>query len=354
MLLEESHIDLIPQSEYFFYLDKLYKNKEITLCQTKKFKKCYHNKEFNYPTSNSNKMISTYLQYMKKDKNMFLYIKLYTLFTYFMSSKMAIKMIDKIKHQYILSDRDFIQSIFTLNKKNKDFFNKNICNDNENLYSLLYHYYQKIRDLKTNKSSSKKNNSNKMIQYLDIGCGNGNKTMLISKIFHISKNNVFCTDIPSWDPYEKERISKFEINHFQPIDPSIGKLNFEDNKFDLISVILTLHHIPNLSQTLREIKRILKPNGVLLVIEHNVLKKYDHLLIEIQHMLYGYTYDKKNPDWKNYINNPITNRYMNLIEWTFLFDKNNFQYLYGDTIYDQNTNQPRFDNQFYGFWRNKK
>lgn len=349
MLKDESHEELIVKNEYFLFLDKILKNKDITECQHKAFKKYYNSKEFNYPNSKSNKMISTYFQYLQIDKKMYLYVRLYTLFIHFMNIDSALKIIEQIKKNSNQSDRVIINNILNVNKYNKkknigEECNKDLCGEKEYLYSLLYNNFLKIID--------KKNLKN--IKYLDIGCGNGNKTLIISKIFNIPKENVYCTDIPSWGPYEKSRLVKFEKDHFQYIDENSGKLKFKDNTFDFISVILTLHHIPNITQTLNEIKRILKPNGILMIIEHNALKKYDHLLIEIQHMLYGYIYDKKNPDCKNYIDNPITNRYMNIMEWTYLFDKHKFKYLYGNLIFEDLSHQLSFDNQFYGFWNNQK
>ncbi len=349
MLKDESHEDLIVKSEYFSFLDKILKNKGITSCQHKVFKKYYHSKEFHYPKSNSNKMISTYFEYLKKDKKMYLYVRLYILFIHFMTSEAASKIINQIKKDHHQSDRNIINAIFKLNKSDKkrnidQEGNKDLCDEKEYLYSLLYNKFLKIIDQKNLKN----------IKYLDIGCGNGNKTLLISKIFNIPKKNVYCTDVPSWGPYQKKQLEKFEKNHFQYINPENGKLKFKDNTFDFISVILTLHHIPNLSNTLNEIKRILKPNGILMVIEHDALTKYDHLLIEIQHMLYGYIYDKFNPNWKNYIDNPTTNRYMNIMEWTYLFEKHKFEYLYGNLIYEDLSHQLGFDNQFYGFWSNQK
>jgi SAM-dependent methyltransferase len=46
-----------------------------------------------------------------------------------------------------------------------------------------------------------------------------------------------------------------------------GAINFPDNSFDLISVLDTLHHIPNVSFVLKELFRVLKPNGYLLLSE---------------------------------------------------------------------------------------
>jgi SAM-dependent methyltransferase len=46
-----------------------------------------------------------------------------------------------------------------------------------------------------------------------------------------------------------------------------GRLPLEDNVFDLITCLGVLHHIPNVSFVLRELSRVLKPGGILIVRE---------------------------------------------------------------------------------------
>ncbi len=366
-LKEEFHEDLIPKDEYIHFLNKILKKKSITECQYKTLKKYYFAREFNYPNHASNKMIYTYFQHMKKDKRMYLFIRFYILLIHFISSESVFEIINKFKNTPNFTDKDVLDYMMKMDKKKfqaelfKEESNRDLCDSKEYLYSLLFNKFIKIlkdpkhhikyqpiyNDLVKHKDTN--------FKYLDIGCGNGKKTKIIANIFKIPMKNVYCTDIPSWGPYEKNRKSLFHLNHFQPINPNTGILNFPDNYFDFVSVILTLHHIPNITKTLTEIKRILKPDGILLIIEHDALTKNDHLIIDIQHMLYSYLRDKKsNPEWKNYISTPTTNRYMNIMEWTFLIEKYKFQYLYGQLVYEDLSHQLAFDNQFYGFWKNTK
>lgn len=46
-----------------------------------------------------------------------------------------------------------------------------------------------------------------------------------------------------------------------------GKLNFDNNKFDLVTCFSTLHHIPNVSFVISEIYRVLEPGGFALISE---------------------------------------------------------------------------------------
>jgi SAM-dependent methyltransferase len=54
-------------------------------------------------------------------------------------------------------------------------------------------------------------------------------------------------------------------------------LPFADASFDLIFARAVLHHIPDLSQAMREFHRILKPGGKLLAIREHVLSKNEDL-----------------------------------------------------------------------------
>lgn len=67
-----------------------------------------------------------------------------------------------------------------------------------------------------------------------------------------------------------ENLRSKDLNGLIPkyVDPSLsGKMEFEDNTFDLIVCFSVLHHIPNVSYLLKEIYRCLKPNGYLLLRE---------------------------------------------------------------------------------------
>ncbi len=76
------------------------------------------------------------------------------------------------------------------------------------------------------------------------------------------------TNLTIIEPSENLRNNK--IGNLTPsyIKPEIdGVLKFRNCKFDLITCFGTLHHIPNVSFVLKELIRVLKPGGYLLVRE---------------------------------------------------------------------------------------
>ncbi len=94
---------------------------------------------------------------------------------------------------------------------------------------------------------------------LDIGCGIGNK--FIKKI---GKG-------VGLDPYPWPGVD---------VVASAEQMPFEDKKFDIITMMGALRYIKNREAALREIKRVLKDDGLLLVLEnHPILNQIRHALV---------------------------------------------------------------------------
>ena len=123
-----------------------------------------------------------------------------------------------------------------------------------------------------------------------------------------------------------------------------------DNSFDFISCILMLHHVKDLDKIIKEIKRLLKPDGILLIIEHNNYDDYDNMTLDILHMFYGYLYDNN----KNYLEHPDYAQYYNWLEWDYIINKFGFTYLKSNLLFTELSNEIRYDNVFYCFYKNIK
>ncbi|RSK28818.1 class I SAM-dependent methyltransferase [Bacillus sp. HMF5848] len=74
----------------------------------------------------------------------------------------------------------------------------------------------------------------------------------------------------------------------QLIESKAEKLPFTDQYFDTIVITLVLCSVDNMEQVIQECKRVLKPNGKLLVLEH--VKMEQPVLAGLQHLL--------TPAWK--------------------------------------------------------
>ena len=314
---------MINKNKYFTFLKKVNKN-----CIFETYKELYLLKNIDkYPSTSSNTQIKFLINEILKNKNI-------TYLNYFLI----------LLTNFIPFDNTF--NLFEI-IKNKDIKDKEVLSLVEKFRSkhlnTIYSIGQKcdkqtfgIEYLKK-KINIRFNNPN----YLDIGCGNGKKTILFSKIFNIK--NIYGTDINHWGPYKKKKDFPFNFKFILN-----DKLDYDDNSFDIITCFLTLHHIKNLDKIIIEIKRILKKDGIFILIEHDALNYYDKLLIEIQHTFFAYLYDKN----KKYIENPYYSNYLNNMEFQYIFtEKFNLKLIDSGVYYQTIDMQKRYDSQFYQIYK---
>jgi ubiquinone/menaquinone biosynthesis C-methylase UbiE len=152
--------------------------------------------------------------------------------------------------------------------------------------------------------------------YLDIGCFDGAITESIGKYFKLNKLQTHGVDINEYNTQQKEYV-------FTQYDGKI--LPYSDNSFNLITCMMVLHHIKddNLDKLLQEINRVMKPNGILILREHDVelseSVSKSHTL-NIMHDFYDYV-------WTD---SPINQEdqwcasYKSNKDWTNLFSQNGF------------------------------
>ena len=99
---------------------------------------------------------------------------------------------------------------------------------------------------------------------LDIGCGSGQFIGILMQSLG-SFDSITGVDVD--DGVLEEARSKFRSETFNFIKASSLSLPFEDGSFDLVSISKALHHMENDTQTLDEMKRVLKQGGYLLINE---------------------------------------------------------------------------------------
>jgi SAM-dependent methyltransferase len=105
---------------------------------------------------------------------------------------------------------------------------------------------------------------------LDVGCGGG-KT--VSRLAHRAvRGKVFGIDYSAEMVKYSQKVNKKLIteNHVEIHEGSVEKTGFPDNFFDLVTAIETYYFWPSLPTALREIKRVLKPDGRLLLVNEMV------------------------------------------------------------------------------------
>lgn len=98
---------------------------------------------------------------------------------------------------------------------------------------------------------------NKIVRYLDFGCGDGNLTWQIGNQLGLEPSNVYGIDI--------HHIDNVNIGHY-----SSGQLgDIADGSFDLITAFVSLHHVQDIHYTIQMLSRILAPGGTLIIREHD-------------------------------------------------------------------------------------
>ena len=142
---------------------------------------------------------------------------------------------------------------------------------------------------------------------LDVACGTG------KQVFSIAKNNPYLKEAKGVDLSEKMLgIAKSSNQILQNIDFLKGdaqNLQFDDAAFDIVTISFGIRNLPDPSQGLSEMFRVLKEGGKLLVLEHSVPKSsfirsfYLFYLRKILPKIGGFL--SKNPAAYSYLNKTI-------------------------------------------------
>jgi DNA-directed RNA polymerase subunit E'/Rpb7/SAM-dependent methyltransferase len=99
---------------------------------------------------------------------------------------------------------------------------------------------------------------------LDVGAGNAEITYVIGDKFNV--DNVYAADVYSPSEF-KQPISTSNIKYLQVVD---NKIALPDNSVDLITCFVSIHHFEQFDEMMKEIVRVLKPDGSLFIREHDV------------------------------------------------------------------------------------
>lgn len=335
---------IIDKKDYFNYIDN---SDYITTCQKKMLKYYYDNLNTFYVDRKSDSQIKTLFDNCYKNNLVSKIAKIKNLFYTFFNKEFTDDLFHKISDEK-LTDKNFINWVLENKHKYKNKHDnllektniKSICNNWTYIIECI------VLNLKKINQEQNFNMNLEKIKYIDIGCGSGNKTNKFAQELNLNYKNVYGADISTWGPYNQKKYS----HKFNFVQISNDKIDINDNSVDFASCILMLHHVKNLETLLKEIKRILKPGGILLVIEHNNFDDYDNLVLDILHMLYGYLYDKNN----RYLIEPDYALYYNSFVWNYILEKNGFFLINSHPLFTELSNDIRYDNLFYSFYINNK
>lgn len=105
---------------------------------------------------------------------------------------------------------------------------------------------------------------------LDVGCGGGKTVSRLAQRAVLGK--VFGIDHSAEMVDYSKKVNKKWIaeNRVEIIEGLVEKMGFSDNFFDLVTAIETYYFWTSFSAALKEIKRVLKPEGRLLMVNEMV------------------------------------------------------------------------------------
>jgi ubiquinone/menaquinone biosynthesis C-methylase UbiE len=96
---------------------------------------------------------------------------------------------------------------------------------------------------------------------LELGCGTGIISLLLSKYDKVNNIQRYCMDFS----FNMVKIAKKRCSYC--IQSDMESIPFRGDSFDIVYVHSAIHHFPHFKDILIEAKRILKPNGLLIIQE---------------------------------------------------------------------------------------
>lgn len=99
---------------------------------------------------------------------------------------------------------------------------------------------------------------------LDIGCGGG---VNIEKFLKITRNNVDGLDYSEVSVSESIKRNKSAVDNgrCKVIHADVSDIPIEDESYDLVTGFETIYFWQDLSETFKEVSRIIKPNGQFMI-----------------------------------------------------------------------------------------
>lgn len=103
----------------------------------------------------------------------------------------------------------------------------------------------------------------------DLGAGTGYFTIPLAK----RTKEVFAVDIePKMLGMLKENAKKEQLENIHYVESDLDHIQLDDNSADNVMISFVIHEVPDVNQTLHEIRRILKPGGQLFMIEWEAIE----------------------------------------------------------------------------------
>ncbi len=145
---------------------------------------------------------------------------------------------------------------------------------------------------------------------LDIGCGGGKTVNKLAKIAR--KGKVYGIDFSDASVKSSLKLNRNYI-HSGKVDirkASVSKLPFPDNSFSIITAIETYFFWPDLDNDMKEVLRVLKPKGKLLIVSEEYKNSENEKILNM---------------WSKFSNTTDFMQYQTKEEFMHTFQNNGYQ-----------------------------
>lgn len=134
-------------------------------------------------------------------------------------------------------------------------------------YDFLNHFLSAGIDVGWRKKAVRQLASLQPKKVLDVATGTADVAILIYKI--LKPENIVGIDISDGMlDVGRKKIATLDLQkHIELLKGDCETINFEDNSFDAVTVAFGVRNFENLEKGLSEIKRVLRPNGKLVILE---------------------------------------------------------------------------------------
>lgn len=326
--------DIFDKSELYAFMNKLLAENEVSACEVKRLVRYYNTKFMEYTPTSSNSQFSYFLAIIDKRIDYVENARLQALLNHFVKKEDIEKIIDSIPKY---SDIEILKMVNKL--KAYPTQDKFACSKWDYAISLMCCMLSKLSKLKYT------NVKIESVKYLDVCCGSGKKTKIFNKFLKVKSENTYCADVMQWGPYAKGRVYPYTFSEIKD-----NRLSYDSNMFNVITCMLSLHHIPRLIEFLEDIYRVLDFGGYFILVEHCVYTDFDRLLVDMEHSMFSYIYDN------NYkcIENPDYTHCYSMYEWQYILTEIGFELVHQQPLSFNNEYDLQYDNIFYGIYTKKK
>lgn len=206
---------------------------------------------------------------------------------------------------------------------------KNIARFNDNIYEEIFTnksdieiyaiFHQKFKENKN--LDELKINKKKMINNMS-----HDRVNLLKRIFNL--NNKKILDIGTEDCVYIDLLNKTSEAYGLNIPMDVSDIEgyfgsrdciiiydginipFKENMFDIVTITMVIHHMTNQGATLKNVHRVMKKGGFLLIKEHDVVSKETNAFVDFIHFFYELSanIEFRTDYYNNYIGNYLSKK----------------------------------------------